>query len=91
MGRKPDVDPDDPVVVYDGTYEHLGRDILAGIREETIGVEGMKIDRMFFDQFVDAVKEDEVVADAVETGGLGKGHRLRKARGPEQTRRVLHP
>ena len=28
----------------------------------------MKIDRMFFDRFVDAVKEDEVVADAVETG-----------------------
>ncbi len=67
-GKEPDVDPDDPVVVYDGTYEHLGRDILAGIREETIGVEGMKIDRMFFDRFVDAVKEDEVVANAVETG-----------------------
>ena len=62
------VDPDDPVVQYDGTYEHLGRDILAGIREEEIGVEGMKIDRMFFDRFVDAVKEDEVVADAVQTG-----------------------
>ncbi len=61
-------DPIDPVVQYDGTYEHLGRDILAGIREETIGVEGMKIDRMFFDRFVDAVKEDEVVADAVQTG-----------------------
>ena len=61
-------DPDDPVVQYDGTYEHLGRDILAGIREETIGVEGMKIDRMFFDRFADAVKEDEVIANAVETG-----------------------
>lgn len=58
----------DPVVQYDGTYEHLGRDILAGIREEEIGVEGMKIDRMFFDRFVDEVKEDEVVADAVQTG-----------------------
>ena len=67
-GKEPDVDTDDPVVVYDGTYEHLGRDILAGIREETIGIEGMKIDRMFFDRFVDAVKEDEVVANAVETG-----------------------
>ena len=61
-------DPDDPVVQYDGTYEHLGRDILAGIREETIGVEGMKIDRVFFDRFADAVKEDEIIANAVETG-----------------------
>ena len=68
LGNEPDIDPDDPVVIYDGTYEHLGRDILAGIREETIGVEGMKIDRMFFDRFVDAVKEDEFVANAVETG-----------------------
>ena len=28
----------------------------------------MKIDRMFFDQFADAVKEDEVVLSAVESG-----------------------
>ena len=35
-------------VVLDGIYEHLGADILASVREETIGYEGMKIDRMFF-------------------------------------------
>ena len=58
----------DPVVQYVETYEHLGRDILAGINEEKIGVEGMKIDRMFFDQFADAVKEDEVVVSAVKSG-----------------------
>src|SRR5206468_7162514 len=28
-----------------GTYQHLGEDILSTIKEETIGVEGMKIDR----------------------------------------------
>ncbi len=61
-------DPIDPVVQYAETYEHLGRDILAGIKEEKIGVEGMKIDRMFFDQFADVVKEDEVVVSAVESG-----------------------
>ena len=66
--KEPGGETVDPVVQYDGTYEHLGRDILAGIKEEEIGVEGMKIDRMFFDRFVDAVKEDEVVADAVQTG-----------------------
>ena len=32
-------------------YEHLGKDILSTIREETIGYGGMKIDRMLFDQF----------------------------------------
>ena len=35
-------------MVVGGTYEHLGQDILSTIKEETIGVEGMKIDRMFY-------------------------------------------
>ena len=38
-------------VVVDGTYEHLGTDILASMRVEQITSEGMKIDRMFFEQF----------------------------------------
>ena len=49
-------------------YEHLGRDILEGIAEETIGLEGMKIDRMFFDRFADSVREDETIVRAVEAG-----------------------
>ncbi len=55
-------------VVYDGTYEHLGADILASVREETIGYEGMKIDRMFFERFEETVREDPVIATAVEAG-----------------------
>ena len=55
-------------VVYDGTYEHLGADILASIREETIGYDGMKIDRMFFERFEDTVREDPEIAAAVEAG-----------------------
>ncbi len=51
-----------------GTYEHLGTDILATVKEETIGYEGMKIDRMFFEQFEDAVREDVTIAKAVEAG-----------------------
>ena len=51
-----------------GTYEHLGRDILEEIAEETIGLEGMRIDRMFFDRFADAVRQDETIAQAVEAG-----------------------
>ena len=49
-------------------YDHMGSDIIASITEETIGVEGMKIDRMFFDRFEDTVRKNEVVATAVERG-----------------------
>src|SRR5690606_21734633 len=55
-------------VVYEGAYEHLGADILSSVREETIGYEGMKIDRMFFERFGDTVREDPVIAAAVEAG-----------------------
>ena len=51
-----------------GGYEHLGRDILSTIREETIGAEGMKIDRMLFDRFADTVRADDTVKKAVEAG-----------------------
>ena len=51
-----------------GTYEHLGADILAGIREEVVGVEGMKIDRMFFERFGSAVRGNIAIATAVDAG-----------------------
>ena len=51
-----------------GTHEHLGRDILEGIVEETIGLEGMRIDRMFFDRFTDTVRQDETIVQAIEAG-----------------------
>ena len=53
-------------VVSEGVYEHAGDDTLASIRQETIGFRGMKIDRMLFDRFADTVREDPVVAEAVE-------------------------
>ena len=53
-------------VQSDGVYEHAGGDTLASIRQETIGFQGMKIDRMLFDRFADTVREDPVVAEAVE-------------------------
>ena len=51
-----------------GVYEHLGADILAEIKEETIGHEGMKIDRMFFEKFKDTVRENASIVAAVEAG-----------------------
>ena len=55
-----------PTIVY--AYEHLGKDILSTIKEETIGYEGMKIDRMLFDRFADTVRANSVVKKAVEAG-----------------------
>ena len=49
-------------------YEHLGGDILESIKEERIGYQGMKIDRMLFDRFADTVREDSLVKEAVEAG-----------------------
>ena len=51
-----------------GSYEHLGADIIASVREETIGYEGMKIDRRLFEKFGDTVRKDETIADAVMAG-----------------------
>lgn len=51
-----------------GTYEHLGQDILSTIKEEKIGVEGMKIDRLFYEKFEEKVRENPVIVAAVESG-----------------------
>ena len=50
------------------TYEHLGEDILSTIHEETIGYEGMKIDRMFYERFEETMRENPQIAAAVESG-----------------------
>ncbi|MGB4333856.1 MAG: DEAD/DEAH box helicase family protein [Chromatiaceae bacterium] len=55
-------------VVVGGTYEHLGADILASLRVEQITAEGMKIDRMFFEQFEDVIRANDTIAAAVEAG-----------------------
>ncbi len=60
-------DPNTPVADA-GAYEYLGRDILSTIKVEAVGAEGMRIDRMFFEKFEDAVRKDDVIAQAVEAG-----------------------
>ncbi len=54
--------------VLGGTYEYTGQDILSMVKEEVIGHEGMKIDRMFFEKFEETVRRDETIASAVEAG-----------------------
>jgi type I restriction enzyme, R subunit len=51
-----------------GIYEHLGSDILSMIKEEVIGPEGMKIDRMFFEKFENSVRENDFIAKSIESG-----------------------
>jgi type I restriction enzyme R subunit len=68
QGKGRDVGEKTGPVVVGGAYEHLGADILSMIKEETIGYEGMKIDRMFFEKFEDSVRENETIAKAVESG-----------------------
>jgi type I restriction enzyme R subunit len=67
-GKYGDGEGGDGPVVASGTYEHLGADILASIKEEAIGYEGMKIDRMFFEKFENSVRENEFIAKSVESG-----------------------
>jgi type I restriction enzyme R subunit len=55
-------------VVKIGAYEHLGDDLIATMKEETIGFEGMKIDRMFFEKFEDIVRENDFIAASVRAG-----------------------
>ena len=50
------------------TYEHMGTDILETIKEVPIGLDGMKIDRMFFERFEDTVRENDFIAKSVEAG-----------------------
>ncbi len=67
-GRPVSGGPDPEPGVVAGTYDHSGTDILSMVKEATIGVEGMKIDRMFFEQFGDTVRANDTVATAVEAG-----------------------
>jgi type I restriction enzyme R subunit len=65
--------PDGPVdafgpVVIGGTYDHTGDDILSTIKEEIVGLEGMRIDRMFFSRFEETVRENPIIAANVEAG-----------------------
>jgi type I restriction enzyme R subunit len=56
------------LVALGGTYEYPGPDILSMVKEEAIGQQGMKIDRMFFEKFEETVRQNETIATAVEAG-----------------------
>ncbi|MBA3032464.1 MAG: DEAD/DEAH box helicase family protein [Gammaproteobacteria bacterium] len=49
-----------------GEYIHGGGDAIAHLVEEPVGAQGMKVDRMFFEGFENAVKADPVLQQHVE-------------------------
>jgi type I restriction enzyme R subunit len=51
-------------------YTNVNPDPLATIRETTIGLLGMKIDRKFYEQFEEKVKQDEVARGFYERGDI---------------------
>ena len=49
-----------------GEYTHGGGDAIAHLAEQSIGAQGMKIDRMFFEGFENTVRADPVLQQQVE-------------------------
>jgi len=49
-------------------YENKDADTLADIKETQIGLNGMKIDRMFFDQFEERMKQDDFIKENIAVG-----------------------
>ena len=51
-----------------GAYVHTGDDILATLQVQTVGPEGMRIDREFFRRFEEVVRQNPVVVERVNAG-----------------------
>ena len=61
-GGGPDPPPPPPV----GLHENTQDDLNSTVHETAIGLDGMKIDRMFFEQFEEKLKEDPILKEQVE-------------------------
>jgi type I restriction enzyme R subunit len=57
--------PPPPPPSPDDGYTHAGPDQLAQAEETAIGLQGMRIDRMFFQSFEDRVREDAVLKEKI--------------------------
>ncbi|MCX6326567.1 MAG: DEAD/DEAH box helicase family protein [Bacteroidia bacterium] len=72
LPRKSERERPGPGVPFPPEYENFEQDILYPVNEINIGLEGMKVDRMFFDRFGEKVKKDEVVLQSLEEGNWDK-------------------
>lgn len=69
--NKPDIDPTGGLLSpppVSAIYENELADRIQTLQEQMIGLDGMKIDRMYFDQFEERVKQDPVVQNTLQTG-----------------------
>lgn len=62
--------PPTPTPPHRDGYEYTDGDILLALREQEIGFAGMKIDRMFFQQFEEKVKTDEEIRQLMQAGDV---------------------
>lgn len=60
--------PEQPVSLLNKTYVSFRPDVLSTTTETQIGLEGMRIDRMFFDKFENRAKADAKLREMVEDG-----------------------
>jgi len=56
---------DSPPTKREGIFENFDPDILISMDEEVIGLQGMRVDRMFFQKFEEKIREDEFVKEKV--------------------------
>ena len=56
-----------PRLTGDG-YPRLGEDIIVELTEEAMGVDGMQIDRRFFERFEDTVRGNDFIVASMEAG-----------------------
>jgi type I restriction enzyme R subunit len=49
-------------------YEHGGPDIITTLNEQEVGLDGMKVDRMFYQRFEETILENSFIAESVEAG-----------------------
>lgn len=68
--QKSDGDPNKTSSEIDGIYENTLLDPLKFMVETEIGLEGMKIDRMFFQRFEEEVKKDDYAREQYEQGNV---------------------
>jgi type I restriction enzyme R subunit len=61
-----------PPVPTQVDYENFEQDHLRPVEEITVGINGMKVDRMYFDTFSSEIKQNQVVVQNVQDGNWEK-------------------
>jgi type I restriction enzyme R subunit len=54
-------------LIYSDDYTSTGPDPLKTLRVSDVGLQGMRIDRMYFDRFEDSVKSDDQIKQLIES------------------------